>query len=70
MKCPLHKRTFYTSGRNTGSGYPSEWIAVEEFEDCIEKDCALFYTIKEYSNIESDYIQVKRCGLQRKFRHD
>ena len=42
MKCPLRKTTSYVAYQNTGEGYPSEWIATEEFEDCIEKDCAAF----------------------------
>ena len=71
MKCPLRKTTNYVAYQNTGEGYPSEWIATEEFEDCIEKDCALFYTNKEYySNIASNYVEVKKCGLQYKHRYD
>lgn len=63
MKCPFRKKTIYISGRNTGCGYPMEWNSVEEFEDCIGKECAAFYQKKIYSNTEGKYIFIEQCGV-------
>ena len=48
MKCPFRKRIIYAAGRNTGFGYPLEWIASEEFEECIGEKCPSFYLSKTH----------------------
>lgn len=42
MKCPFHKKIYLESGRNTGCGYPDAWVRHEDFDDCIESECAMF----------------------------
>lgn len=60
-RCPFLKRTIYNSGRNTGGGYPLEWIAVEEFEKCIEDKCAA-YQVADCTGTKIAYCEL--CGKQ------
>ena len=69
-KCPFRKSIIYNAGRNTGSGYPLEWMTKEEFENCIESECIMFYQEDIYSNYEGKYIQVGRCGFSKRRKHD
>lgn len=58
-ECPFRKRTIYSAGRNTGSGYPLEWITTEEFEECIGENCMAYYVAKH--SFQTDKVAV--CTL-------
>ena len=70
MKCPFRKRSVYNAGRNTGSGYPLEWVVNEEFEECIGEDCIAFFKKEVYSNIEKEYVIEKCCGICQKRKYE
>ena len=62
-RCPFLKRTIYNSGRNTGGGYPLEWIAAEEFEECIGDKCTAYQVVDNcYTGTKSAYCEL--CGKQ------
>lgn len=46
--CPFRKETLYTSGRNTGAGYPDEVKAIEGFCECLQEKCMMYDTSDEF----------------------
>jgi len=40
--CPFRTKTIYTSGRNTGAGYPDVWIENTEFCECDQDRCMMW----------------------------
>ena len=63
MKCPFYKTTVYNCGQNTGAGYPLSWKAIEEFEDCIGKECAAFAKVHDLDTNEwIDYCKLCNGG--------
>lgn len=61
MKCPFRKRVYKIAGRNSGSGYPTEWIENEEFEDCVGRECAGYMSFVVYVGYKP--VDKEGCAL-------
>ena len=62
-RCPFLKRTIYHSGRDYNGSYPSEWIAAEEFGDCIGDKCTA-YQVVNHCYTGTKFAYCKLCGKQ------
>lgn len=62
-RCPFLKKTIYHSGRDYNENYPSEWIAVEEFEECIGNKCTAYQVADTY-DIATKIAYCELCGKQ------